>query len=283
MAISGACEQFPGVAFRVIREFIVTTSSQRVTDSASVDVGWRRWPRRVATVLTVAPLLRDRIIAWSVPTGTPQRRACDRCAAPIGLDRPLRPLTPVARCARCGGRAGAPTLTVEAALIAVLVLLWASGLPPFELAAVGAWLLCAVPLGFIDVAVHRLPDRLTWPANAAVALLLGAAVLWGPADGGGWLRAAVAGAGLAACFAASALLLGERGFGLGDAKLALGAGALLGWLGWGALVFGLFVTFLAAGLAGVVGLVAGRLRWSGHLPFGPFLIVGVAAAVAVLG
>ncbi len=131
--------------------------------------------------------------------------------------------------------------------------------------------------------MHRLPDRLTWPANAAVALLLGAAVLWGPADGGGWLRAAAAGAGLAACFAASALLLGQRGFGLGDAKLALGAGAILGWLGWGALVFGLFVTFLAAGLAGVVGLVAGRLRWSGHLPFGPFLILGVATAVALLG
>ena len=75
-------------------------------------------------------------------------------------------------------------------------------------------------------------------------------------------------------FAGSTLLLGRRGFGLGDAKLALGVGALLGWYGWPFLVSGLL---LALGLSALVSLgllAARRARWSSHLPFGPFLLLG---------
>ncbi|RBJ00155.1 prepilin peptidase, partial [Micromonospora provocatoris] len=73
-----------------------------------------------------------------------------------------------------------------------------------------------------------------------------------------------------------------RGFGLGDAKLALGAGALLGWYGWPVLVAGLVLAVTLAGLAGVVLLAARRVRWSGHLPFGPFLVLGTAAALVLV-
>ena len=46
-------------------------------------------------------------------------------------------------------------------------------------------------------------------------------------------------------FASTTLLLGRRGFGLGDAKLALGVGALLGWYGWPVLLFGLVLDLRA--------------------------------------
>lgn len=77
------------------------------------------------------------------------------------------------------------------------------------------------------------------------------------------------------------MLLGRRGFGLGDAKLVLSSAAVLGWFGWGPVFLGLMVAFVAAALTSVVLLVAGRVRWSGHLPFGPFLILGSMVALAL--
>ena len=84
------------------------------------------------------------------------------------------------------------------------------------------------------------------------------------------------GPGLALGFAATTLLLGRRGFGLGDAKLALSVGALLGWYGWPVLLAGLVLAFALSALVGLGLLPARRVRWSTHLPFGPFLIVATA-------
>ncbi|MEH1012474.1 A24 family peptidase [Micromonospora sp. CPCC 206060] len=240
----------------------------------------RSAPLRFLAGLTLAPLLRSAITRHSVPAGQPPRVACDRCAAPIGPGQPLRPRSPVARCAACGARVGAPPYTVEIALIAAVVALLVPDRPAIELLAVAGWLALAVPLAFIDAAVHRLPDRFTLPAALGTWGLLGlAAVLHG--DAASWLRAFAAGTGLALFFAASTLLLGRRGFGLGDAKLALSAGALLGWYGWGALIAGVFLTFVCAALVSLVLLVTGRVRWRGQVPFGPFLIVGTVAALVL--
>ncbi|RLQ02617.1 prepilin peptidase, partial [Micromonospora sp. CV4] len=94
-----------------------------------------------------------------------------------------------------------------------------------------------------------------------------------------WLRAVAAGAGLAVLFAGSTLLLGRRGFGLGDAKLALSVGALLGWYGWPVLLFGLLLAFGLSALVSLGLLAARRARWTTHLPFGPFLLLGTVGAL----
>ena len=39
---------------------------------------------------------------------------------------------------------------------------------------------------------------------------------------------------------------------------------------------------IIAGLAGVVLLAARRVRWTGHLPFGPFLVLGTAATLVLV-
>ncbi len=117
-----------------------------------------------------------------------------------------------------------------------------------------------------------MPDRLSYPAAAgtwALLRLTGA----GPAP---WLRATLAGLGLALGFAATTLLLGRRGFGLGDAKLALSVGALLGWYGWPVLLVGLVLAFALSALVALGLLAARRANWSSHLPFGPFLIAATA-------
>lgn len=165
--------------------------------------------------------------------------------------------------------------------MAVLTVLAVRDRPAVELAATAWWLGWAVPLVFVDVAVHRLPDRFSYPAAAGTWLLLGMAVLVG-SEPAAWLRATVAGAGLALLFASTTLLLGRRGFGLGDAKLALSGGMLLGWIGWGAVMTGVLLTFALAALASLGLLLARRVRWSSHLAFGPFLVLGVVATLAGL-
>lgn len=233
---------------------------------------------RLLAALAVVPPLRLAVARYAVPAGSPDRTGCDRCAAPIGLDRPLPALGPTARCPSCSARVGAPPGVVELAVAAAVALLPLTGGPVAVRAAVGWWLAFAVPSALVDAAVHRLPDRLTWPGAAGAWALLGLAALTG-AGPAPWLRAAAAGLALGAGFAVTTLLLGRRGFGLGDAKLALGVGALLGWYGWPVLVTGLLLSFALSALVGLALLVARRVRWSSHLPFGPFLIAATALAL----
>ncbi|WP_233578511.1 A24 family peptidase [Micromonospora sp. BL4] len=232
-------------------------------------------------ILTVSPLLRWAALRYGVPSGTASRTGCDACGAPIGLTRPWPALGPVGRCGRCRAPVGPPPGTVELAALAGLaavVLLALVGPSGGALPALAWWLGWTVPAVFVDLAVHRLPDRLTLPAAAGTWLLLGVAALGDP-EPGPWLRAVTAGAGLAVLFAGSTLLLGRRGFGLGDAKLALSVGALLGWYGWPVLLLGLLLAFGLSALVSLGLLAARRARWTTHLPFGPFLLLGTVGAL----
>ncbi|MEH0842462.1 A24 family peptidase [Micromonospora sp. CPCC 205711] len=228
----------------------------------------------ILRLVTVAPVLRFAVARYGVPPGSPTRSGCAGCGAPIGPAT----LGPAGRCPACRGRLGAPPAAVELALVAALAVLVLVDGTLAERAAVAWWLAWAVPLVLVDLAVRRLPDRLTLPAAAGTVLLLGVAAATGVGSGP-WLRALAAGAGLALAFAATTLLFGRRGFGLGDAKLALSVGALLGWYGWPTLVVGLVLTSVLSGVVGLALLLARRVRWSSHLPFGPFLVLGTAAAL----
>lgn len=235
---------------------------------------------RVSTVfaiLAISPLMRLAALRYAVPPGLPSRTGCDACGAPVGLTRPWPALGPAARCGHCRARVGPPPATVELAVLAAAVLLALAGPSGGALPALIWWLGWTIPAVLVDLAVHRLPDRLTLPAAAGTWLLLGVAAL--DADPGHWLRAVIGGVGLAFFLASTAVLLGRRGFGLGDAKLALSVGALLGWYGWPVLVFGLLLTFGLSALVSLGLLATRRANWSTHLPFGPFLLLGTTAAL----
>jgi leader peptidase (prepilin peptidase)/N-methyltransferase len=165
-----------------------------------------------------------------------------------------------------------------AVLLAGVVLL--TGLRPAT--AAYAWAAgAAMVLGAVDLASHRLPDRVTFPAYAvcATALLADAAVL------GSWpdlLRAVLAAAavfGVAAAMAAVA----PAGLGFGDVKLLGLLGLLLGWAGWGVLLVGVFLGLLVGALVSAVLLLTRRAGWRTAIPFGPPLLVGAVAALALAG
>lgn len=254
---------------------------------------------RLGTLLTAAvlviPLLRYAVTVHAVPSEQPWRRACPRCETPL---HPLAAASrPGGRCGGCGHRIGAAPYLLEiitaGALLLAGIAIAGGGTPGgpgsgslavIVLTAITllGWVLLAVPLIFIDLAVHRLPDRFTLPAAGWVLGGLGLAALLGAA-GTAWWRAVAAAAICGAGFGLLALLLGSRGYGLGDAKLSLSLAALLAWHGWSALLAGLFLAFLGSALVATVLLVTRRVGWRDPLPFGPFLVAGTLLTLAWLG
>jgi leader peptidase (prepilin peptidase)/N-methyltransferase len=179
-------------------------------------------------------------------------------------------------------RAGTGRVLTSAAALAVLlcgaVLL--TGARPATLAY--AWTAgAAVVLAQVDLAVHRLPDRVTYPAAAvaAAALLADAALL------GTWpdlLRALLA-AAAAGGVSLLAALAGPSGPGLGDVKLLALLGLLLGWAGWGVLLAGVFLGLLAGAAVSLLLVAAGRAGWRTAVAFGPPLLLGAVLALLLEG
>ncbi len=177
-------------------------------------------------------------------------------------------------------RPGAARALASAAALAVLlcgaVLL--TGARPALLAY--AWTAgAAVVLAQVDLAVHRLPDRVTYPAAAVVAaaLLADAALL------GTWpdlLRALLAAAAAGGVSLLGALA-GPSGLGLGDVKLLALLGLVLGWAGWGVLLAGVFLGLLAGAAVSLLLVATGRAGWRTALPFGPPLLLGAVLALLV--
>ncbi|UFU01552.1 prepilin peptidase [Ruania suaedae] len=131
----------------------------------------------------------------------------------------------------------------------------------------------------VDLAVHRLPDRLV--AALAVVVLAGllAATLLGEGTWSDLGRAAGAGVAVGAGFLVLCLLT-PSGLGLGDVKLAGVLALPLGWFSWSAVLAGLVLSFVTGGLVALALLLARRADRRTPIAFGPFLGLGAALAVA---
>lgn len=211
---------------------------------------------------------------FSVPSEEPWRRTC-----PEG--HPLGGWLGRASCRTCGGGqsygpGGLLLPTVTALVCAALAA--ATGTRP-ELAV---WLLLApvgVLLAVVDLRVRRLPDPLTLPLAAAALVLLGL-VSFVPEHAGHWPNAL---AGSLALGAGYWVLwrINPGGMGFGDVKLALGAGAVLGWYGWDSVLLGTFAGFLLGALWGGALVLARKAGRKTAIPFGPFLIAGAYAGLLI--
>ena len=163
---------------------------------------------------------------------------------------------------------------------AAAALLGASGSATWPVILAGGWVAAVgTVLAVVDARTHRLPDRFVGPGAVVlvVLLLLAAAVTgeWGTLG-----RAVLAGTASMAGY----LLLGllrAGGLGLGDVKLAGPLGMWLGWWGWSAVMAGALVAFALGGLTATVLLLARRVRREDAIAFGPFMILGAAAATVL--
>lgn len=172
-------------------------------------------------------------------------------------------------------RLGPPPLAVEAVAALTLGLVATLIHDPLPLLAFGWIAAIGIVLAFVDIAVHRLPDRLTLAAFGGSLALLALADL--PRTGRALL-------GALALFAVYGILVvaNPGGMGFGDAKLALCLGLALGWYGWWAVIYGACAGFLLAGLFAAVMLMTRRMTRKDSLAHGPFMLLGALAALALL-
>lgn len=140
-----------------------------------------------------------------------------------------------------------------------------------------------VALTYVDWRTRLLPARLVAPAYGVVGglLALAAAVDW--SDGG---REALlrAGIGWLVVFAIFFLLwfVYPPGLGYGDVRLSGVLGMALGWLGFSAVVVGMYAGLLLGAVIGGVLAVAKIVDRKGY-PFGPFMLVGAFLGVLHAG
>ena len=148
---------------------------------------------------------------------------------------------------------------------ATAALVWAAG--------------AGVVLVSVDVACHRLPDRVTYPAAmvCAAAFLVDAGVLgsWGP------LVRAVGASAVAFAVPFAVAAISPAALGLGDVKLLGLLGLVLGWFGWGVLLAGIFLGLLTGAVVSLALLAGRRAGWRTALPFGPPLLMGAVLALAL--
>jgi leader peptidase (prepilin peptidase)/N-methyltransferase len=141
----------------------------------------------------------------------------------------------------------------------------------------GAWFATLVVGLAIDLDQRLLPDLLTLPVIpvALVVALLGV----NPLVGGNWVGAVIAAVLIPAILYLPSIPFGAGAFGMGDVKLLVGAGLLLGL---SRSVSGVVAGLLLSGVVLITLLAARRIGRRSYVPFGPFLIIGAMWAVLLL-
>jgi leader peptidase (prepilin peptidase) / N-methyltransferase len=206
----------------------------------------------------------------AVPFGSPPRSACALCARPfppgpagfvrVGAAGPCSPAT---------WRAMVPVVLGTAAAAGLLAITLGADplLPQLLLATILGSL-----LAMIDIRCLRLPDPLV--ATLAAVMIVPLTMAGAPP------RAFLAAALVGLAYLLLALLPGG-GLGLGDVKLAAVLAFLLGYLGWPAVLIGVIAPHLINGATALFLLARRRLHRRTALPFGPALLCGALAAVAL--
>ena len=153
---------------------------------------------------------------------------------------------------------------------------WRFGSDPLAFLLFGAWFVTLVVGLATDFDQRLLPNELTLPV-IPVALLF---ALSGrnPLVGGDWVLAVAAAVLIPAILYLPSIPFGAGAFGLGDVKLLVGVGLMVG--GERA-VGGVLVGLLVAGVVLAVLLLTRRISRRSYVPFGPFLIVGALWAALI--
>ena len=171
------------------------------------------------------------------------------------------------RCRHCQARISAAYPLVEAGTAALVVASVAVFGPTLEAAFAAGFCAVLVTLSVIDSRLRIVPNRIVLPAAAAALALH---TLVDPSLE--WLLAALGASG----FLLAVVLAYPKGLGMGDVKLALLLGAVLGASVSVALMLGLFAALVpAAVLVARNGAAARKMA----IPLVPFLSLGAVVAL----
>lgn len=138
-------------------------------------------------------------------------------------------------------------------------------------AIVAAWFAVLVLLFAVDLDQRLLPDLLTFPSIGVAAVLL--AIGLNPLVRGEEVAAVAAAVLFPAVLFAFSIPFGSGALGLGDVKLMIAAGLVAGFP---RTLSGLLAGALLAGVVLAMLVVLRRITLRTYVPFGPFLIAGIA-------
>jgi leader peptidase (prepilin peptidase)/N-methyltransferase len=204
-------------------------------------------------------------------------------AAIVGATLGWWPLAAWTQRSTKGARMPLRTVRVAGALITAITfgaLAWRFGLA-WILPALLVFAAASTVLALVDLAEKRLPNAVIFPTLAAVAVLLLVAT-WLSGEWIALLWAAVGSAGMFVVYFVLALI-SPSSMGMGDVKLALVIGLLLGWFGLNAWLIGLLAAFVVGGLVALVALLLRQVTLRGSIPFGPSMLAGALVALLVVG
>jgi leader peptidase (prepilin peptidase)/N-methyltransferase len=219
------------------------------------------------------------VVVARVPRGESvlrPRSRCPRCATEL-RNRDNIPfvswLLLGGRCRTCGERISVmyPLLELSTAL---LVAGAAAAYDRPWIAVMVALFVALMPaITWIDIERRIIPNRITYPAFLGFSAYVVIAWLF---DGGtdpvrGLVGALVYGGGL------FLVALVSRGMGMGDVKLALVIGVVLGAIGLRYVGVAAAGAVLFGGVGGIVALAMGRNR-KAMIPFGPYMAAGAVVA-----
>ncbi len=225
------------------------------------------------------------VVAYRLPRKEPmggmERSRCPSCGTGLTVAENV-PLVSFAlqrgKCRRCGERIPARYPFTEAATAVLFALAAEKFGATLAGAAFAAFFWVLVVLTVIDIEHHLLPNRITYPAFVAGWIILAAAALTGGEPQR--LRDAGLGALIFGGFLFVTAFVYPAGMALGDVKLAATLGTFLGYAGGaGAVLVGMFLSFLIGALGGIL---AATLTGGGRkmkIPFGPYLALGSVIGV----
>jgi len=170
----------------------------------------------------------------------------------------------------------AATVLVGALALGLLPLRFADD--PLALVVFGAWFVTLVIGLATDLDQRLLPDLLTLPV-IPVALVYAVSGT-NPLVGAELLPAIAAAVAIPAVLFVPSIPFGAGAFGIGDVKLLVGVGLLIGG---GRALSSVVFALVVAGLVLVVLLAARRIGRRTYVPFGPFFILGALWAVLLRG
>jgi leader peptidase (prepilin peptidase) / N-methyltransferase len=215
----------------------------------------------------------------------PKRSACSNCSGPIrALDN-----IPVASwlvlrgsCRHCAASISVRYLLVELLTGALFgAVAWVWGLAPLlPVLLVFTWSLVVATV--IDLEHHIIPNRLTLrlPFVLLPLLVIAAAVDGSWSDLWRALIAGVAVPGVMLLLSESfRFLRGQAGIGMGDIKLAISLGLVVGYLGGVQLVVFAYASIISAVVIAIGLMLAGRAKLASRIPFGPYLAIGAMVPV----
>ena len=219
------------------------------------------------------------VVVARVPKGESVLRPRSRCPG-CGTELRNRDNIPIVswlllrgRCRTCGERISVMYPLLELSTAVLVAGAAAVYDRPWVAVMVALFLTLMPAITWIDIERRIIPNRITYPAFLGFSAYVVIAWLF---DGGtdpvrGLVGALVYGGGL------FLVALVSRGMGMGDVKLALVIGVVLGAIGLRYVGVAAAGAVLFGGVGGIVALAMGRNR-KAMIPFGPYMAAGAVVA-----